>query len=237
MPLLSFRLNNPNLMFEATEKSDEWNFVLSGKCEQGWNSTSFTVKCGENSYDGFGADALLYIKKRRPRTEVPGISTIKPFDKDDEYRDIIQVSRPDSKVEQPLFQISVALPLEAYQRVIDTDWTKEVLKLSVETHLWEKILVYGSDPDGREIEWLADKQTYVFLEKVTVHFLSAPQKKLALKNKYLNALKNVENTLMPIEQMLASVEQATRSIGELRVSIIRAAWLLAAVVVVTALIR
>lgn len=237
MPHIRFCLKSPNLTFEATEQSDEWDFVLGGTCDQGWHSTSFTVKCGENSFDGLGADALIYIKKRPLRTEVPGISVLKPFDKDDKYRDIISVRCPDSKAEQPFFEVGVSLPPEAYQRVIDTDWTKEALTLSVETHLWEKIVIYGPDPDGREIEWLADKQKHVFLEKVSIHFLSAPRKKVALKNRYLDALKNVENTLTPVEPMFASVQRATQSIGELRATIIRATWVLAAVMVVTAFIR
>lgn len=237
MAHLSFRLTNPNLIFEVTEKSDEWDFWISGKCERGLNSRSFTVKCGDNSYDGFGAEALVHIKKRPPRTEVPGISVLKPFDKNDEYRDSISVHCPDSNDDQPFFEISVSLPPDAYQRVIDADWTKEVLTLSVETGLREQALIYGHDPDGREIEWLTDKQKYAFLEEVTVHFFSAAPQEVNLEEQALQSTEDVETTLAPVKQILALVGRVTESVGELRTSIIRAAWVLAVVLIVTAFIR
>ena len=143
MPVLTFSLKNPNFMFKATEKSDEWDFVLGGKCEKGWYSSSFTIRNGENSYEGFGATALVHVKRRPPRVEVPGISVLKPWDPDDEYRDIIRVDCPASKTGKPHFQLSVSLPLEAYQRVTDADWTKESLKLTVKTSLLEQSLIYA----------------------------------------------------------------------------------------------
>lgn len=233
MARLSFHLTSSNLIFEVTEKSDEWDCWLSGKCEE----ENFTVKCGDNSYSGLGAEALVHIKKRPPRTEVPGISVLKPFDKNDEYRDSIFVHCPDSKDDQLLFEISASLPSDAYQRVIETDWTQKTLTLSVGTGLREQALIYGHDPDGREIEWLTDKQKYAFLEEVTVHFLSAAPREVSLEEQALQSTADAEITLAPVEQILASVGRATESIGELRTSIIRAAWVLAVVLIVTAFIR
>lgn len=237
MVQLSFRLKNPNHIFSATKKSDKWDFRIMGKCEQGWSSRSFTVKCGDNSYDGFGVEAFVHIKKRPPRSEVPGISILKPFDENDEYRDAILVYCPDSEDDQPFFEISVSLPPDAYQRVIETDWTRNTLTLLVETGLREQALVSGHDPDGSEIEWLTDKQKYVFLEEVTVHFLSAVTREVNLEEQIPQNTEDTENTLTPVEQMLASVDHVIKSIGELRASIIRAAWVLGAVLVVTAFIR
>ena len=96
--------------------------------------------------------------------------------------------------------------------------------------------IYGPDPDGQEIEWLTDKMTYSFLQEVTVHFLSASPKKLKLKKKYLKVLKNIESTLTP-SPMLAPVERATQGIGDLRATIIRATWVIAALVIITAFIK
>lgn len=175
MAQLIFRVSRSRLDFDADEESDNWDFRLDGQCEKGWNLERFTVKHGENTYTGFGAPAAVYIHKRPPRSEVRGIPSAKPFDKDDAHRDIIRVHFPESMDEQPSFEINISLPPDAYQRVIDVDWTRQRLQLFVGTGVQEEALINVPHEWG-EIEWLADKREFAYLNKVSVHFLPLSSK-------------------------------------------------------------
>lgn len=134
---------------------------------KGWNE-SFTVKQGDKSYTGFGAPVAVLIHKRPPRTEVLGIPSEKPFNKDDAHRDIIHVHFPESMGEQPSFEICISLPPDAYQRVIDVDLTRQRLQLSVQTGALENALQHVA-LEFDEIEWLADKSDFSYLTEVTMN--------------------------------------------------------------------
>lgn len=171
MAQLIFRLSKSSVHFDADKESDNWDFRLHGQCVRGWNEESFTVKRGDNSYTGFGAPVVVYIHKRPPRTEVLGIPSDKPFDKDDAHRDIIHVACPESTGEQPSFQINISLPPDAYQRVIDVDWEYQRLHLFIRTGILEDALIV--DPyKWREIEWLVDTREYAYLNIVSLRFAS-----------------------------------------------------------------
>lgn len=173
MAQLEFRLVSPRLRFDATEKTDEWSCCLTGECVSTHVHPKFTIVCGDNSFDGFRTEALLvWIKVRPPRTEVPGIPDNKPFDKDDEHRDIIRVHCPNSKGDEPWFEITISLPSDAYQRVIDTDWTRQSISLFVETTIWGEAQSWHDD-----IKWLADKCAYAYLKKTSLFITSAPAQK------------------------------------------------------------
>lgn len=238
MAHLHFRLERPGLTFKVSQNTEEWILAVTGKCFRVSADESFVVKHGGKEYEGFGAAASIFIEKRPPITEMPRISIDKPWDPSDEHRDTIFVRCPDSSNEKPFFEISVSLPLEAYQRVRDNDWTKQTIQLSVQSGLMDPFLRYGNDPDGRELNWLTDEQPYVFLEEVTVYFLAADQgSKVDEEAEDEFGAEPVEKIPTHLEQMLASVGRATTSIESLRSSIIKAAWLLAAVVFFSAFIN
>lgn len=232
MPHLEFELNKPCLTFEGNKESDEWRFNIRGKCTSGRFDQRFAIMSGNKSYDGFGVEAVVYIKKRPPRSEVKGIPTDKPFDSNDKYRDMIYVTCPDSEIDQPFFQVTVSLPLDAYQRLIDSDWTNHTLVLSVENEIVGQALVYGDDPDGRDLEWRVDKANYVFLKEVRLHLLPHSEQQNAVKKS-----ENHNDAPTPMEHMLSAVERITLTIAELKVSVIKGAWVLAAVVLVSSFIK
>lgn len=238
MPHLDFELKNPCLTFEGNKESDKWRFNTSGKCthRQGFDQ-SFTITSGSKSYDGFGIEALVYIEKRPPRSEAQGIPTDKHFDPNDKCRDIIHVTCPGSEIDQPFFEVTASLPPDAYQRLIDTDWTKHTLILSVENEIMGQALVYGGDPDGREIEWHIDKENHVFLKEVRLHFLAHGEQKNHLDEKTSKQTEDADDAPTSNEHVLAAAERITVTIAELRASVIKAAWVLAAVVLVTSFIK
>lgn len=241
MPYLRIRLNEPALDFRVSQSSEEWELWFGGKSvRDAEDERTFTVKSGENNYDAFGAAVGVYISKRPPRAELAKIPADKPWDSADKHRDTIIVSCPESDDEALSFEISISLPADAYQRVMDADWAKHDLILLVELSITNgpegPVLQYGNHYDANEIEWLADKQKYLFLDDVIVHFL-APPTPIAASIENAEALADGEQAPVPLEQqMLASIERATKSIRELRGTAITAAWLLAAVIILAAFI-
>lgn len=227
MPMLKFRLTSPKLTFRANADSDEWVFCLMGKCEPIRDERSFKIVSGDNSYDGFGIYANVHIKQRLPRNESPREPTLKPYDRIDRNRDYISVflgfDAQDAEKSQPLFEVSVALPADAYHRVLESSWTTQTLELWVDIDHRSEALVYGNGPDGREIEWRTEKRYFEYLEEVSVFITEAPTPP--------------DDRKAAAEQMLAAVERVTASIGALRATIIRAAWVLSVILIVIAFIK
>lgn len=228
MPHLQFRIKQPYLSFEVNGTTERWHHNLKGICVRPHGDHSLTVKHEKKKYDGFGAKTIVQIKKRPPRSE-------------DEYikiddRDRISVwfydqTDEDAHLgdENPHFEASISLPPDAYQRVIDNDWSKQHLILSVRTMLSSRAVTYGHDPNGDEVEWTAGERSDADLESFSLEFCSATEVD--------DDEEETAKPASPLEQVLASVERATKAIGELRSSVIMAAWLLATVVVVTAFIK
>lgn len=234
MPRLKFELEKPHLVFEGNAKSDNWYFEIHGKCSPKHNSyKSFTIKSGNNTYNGLGGKAIFYIKKRPERSNLQGIPTDKPFDPNDKYRDYIHITCPESDIESPFFQITVCLPPEAYQRLIDTNWLQQKLILSIENEIMGQALIFGNDPDGRDIEWQVDIATWVFIKEVGLHFLPHHDHD---KNK--NREQDISNkTNTSIETITANTDRIISKIDELRGGMIKAVYLLGAALLIATFIK
>lgn len=228
MPHLSFRIKQPYLSFEVNGSAERWHYHLIGICARRRGDRRLTVKHENKKYDGFGAKTVVQIKKRPPRTEDQYIKiddrdriSVWFYDQTDEYAHLGD--------EDPHFEASISLPPDAYQRVVDNDWSKQHLILSVSTMLSSRAVTYSHAPDGSEVEWTAGERSDADLESFSIEFCSATETD--------DDQEETEKPASPLEKVLASVERATKAIGELRSSVIMAAWLLAAVVVVAAFIK
>lgn len=235
MAVLTFRLESPRLTFSANDKSDEWTFHLIGEFERDLSRRSFTIVRGDNSYDGFGVHAIVRISMRLPRIDLPGTPIRNPYKHGEEGRDRIFVHCFDDGPSS--FEVKIHLPPDAYQRVIEADWTREALTLTVFTDSQDDALVYGNDPDGSDVEWLTDKKAYAYLESAIVSFSPTVSQKVSLEDQTFQANADDEKPAPLVQQIIDSVERATASIGELRATIVIVAWVLVAVMVVTAFIR
>lgn len=235
MPYLTFRLDSPRLSFSSNAESDEWSFHLIGEFERDPGRRSFTIVRGEKSYDGFGIHAIVHINMRLPEANLPATPTRSPSKHGEECRDTIFVHCFDDGPSS--FDVNIHLPPDAYQRIIEADWTKEALTLTVRTDSQDDALVYGFDPDGSDVEWLTDKKPYAYLEEVSVSFSPTASQKVSLEDQTFQANADDERPGTPVQRILDSVERATASIGELRATIVKVAWVLVAVLVVTAFIR
>lgn len=235
MPYLTFRLDSPRLTFSANDKSDEWTFHLIGEFERNRSTECFTIVRGDNSYDGFGIQAIVHINMRLPEANLPATPTRSPSKHGEECRDTIFVHCFDDGPSS--FEVKIHLPPDAYQRIIEADWTKEALTLTVHTDSQNDALVYGFHPDGSDVEWLTDKKPYAYLEEVSVSFSPTVSQKVSFEVQTLQANEDDEKPATQVQQIIDSVERATASVGELRATIVKVAWVLVAVMVITAFIR
>ncbi len=180
---------------------------------------------------------FVHVQRRPPRSEAKGVPTDKPFDPNDKYRDVIQVTFPKSEVEQPFFQIIISLPSAAYFRLIETDWTKNVLILSVESEAMGRALVYGGGPAVRDIEWRVDIEKHVFLKEVRLHFLSRGDQDNQANEKTAQESAECDEGPPLIEEMLAATERTRVAIAILRISVIKCTLVLAVVVLIASIIK
>lgn len=251
MPSLNINLTSSIVNFTGEEKTDEWRLVLCGKTERGDGYKSFEILGENHSWSGYGAEVRVFVEKRLPRTEAAGIPAEMPWVNHEDPRDKILVFCPDDHLDQPYFEISIWLPPDAFQRLVDVDWTCQEINLYVSTplpietteHKWA--LIYGFDPDGREIEWRTNIRNYEYLESVTIRFSPAQSQKVHFA-KFTNQDEDDDDegnekigkgTPDPLVQIRDNVESVITSVGALRRSIIRIAWVLGSLLIISMLAR
>jgi len=153
---------------------------------------------------------------------------------------VIHVTCLNEYIDKPYFEISIWLPADAYQRVANVDWTRQAVNLWVRTPLFgpgELPFVFGNDPDGHDQVWRIAVRPYEYLQEVTISLTPTATQKVSLEVQTLPANEDDEKPATQVQQILDSVECAAASIGELRATIVKVAWVLVAVMVVTAFIR
>lgn len=228
MPTLHFKIENPCHAFKSNYESDSSRFTCTGSC----GHEVFTIISSDRNYDGFGVAAHIRINKRAPRIEVIGATALQARSPADKDRDVINVWLPDSEVEQPEFEISLSLPSDAFERLVTLDWNANEVILYVSNEARGQAITYGECPDGSDIKWDANIAKYVFLDSISLHFM--PQKKINARfyEKSVAISGDIHNVIPLIERVLHSVERLSDTIRHCRRGVIRAAWGIAAVVIV-----
>jgi hypothetical protein len=148
------------------------------------------------------------------------------------------VTCPELEADKPYFEVSIWLPPDAYRKVIYMDWSKSDLALTVENAVMGQALVYGPDPDGREIEWDVDKGNYVFLKEARLHFFPRQKSEVEINEKELREHgRRLELSAGVADDLVNAIDRLTNSFGELKVGMVKAAWLVTSVIIVSHLLK
>lgn len=177
MPFLEFRITATCLSLQIDQATESWKLTASAVCASLFPSPdSFRLRHEGQIYSGNNAEARLTIESRPSRVELPAIGTDKPYDPKDEHRDIVRVDFLEEPIQQPYFQLTISLADDAFQRLASADLGKTKVIVVVENEILGQALVYGDDPDGRDIVWNADEAQYLFLRRVNINFMSPANK-------------------------------------------------------------
>ena len=177
MPTLNFLLTNPRLTLEAKKNSEEWTLGFDAKIvrPEGFRER-FTIFCGGKEYDGYDTNCTAIIKQRTAKNE----SQPSPVETNDsKLAEEVVEKRPgyvgvaypppewnDSEKFPPFFTIKILLPADTFLRVLQANPETHLTHLSLDTNIRDEGLVYGNDPDGKEIEWRAEKKSLCDLESI-----------------------------------------------------------------------
>lgn len=182
MPVLEFLLENSQLIYRAEKDSEEWALVLDAKLQK--NYDSFEVFLGSDIYDGFGLDCLVKIKQRTPQNTA-WVERSAGFAQEASDGNLSETALkkclgkialiywqadPEFK---PYFEITILLPTDEFFRV-QAYFETCLAYLHIETNLFSPGLIYGDDPDGRDLKWLADKVEVAIAESMSLRFTPHP---------------------------------------------------------------
>ena len=122
---LTFQINCVNRIYEMTEHSDKSELYLNGVLSSSSDDIGreadepIHIQYYGMTHDIANLDTLVSVRKRPPRSEVPGIPCTQPWTSNDEPRDHIRI---DGLSEQyGHIQIGIFVPLEIYERLYNTD--------------------------------------------------------------------------------------------------------------------
>lgn len=182
MPLLGFLLESSQLTYSADKESEEWILVSNVKLLKSYKS--FEVFLGSNIYDAFGLDANVKIKQRTPQNiawvERGAGFVLKASDgklAESEIKGglgtialVYWSGDPDFK---PSFEIIILLPTDEFLRV-QAYLERFIAYLYIETNLFGPGLIYGDDPDGKDLKWLTDKVEVAIAESISLRVTPHP---------------------------------------------------------------
>jgi hypothetical protein len=204
MPALTFKIIDPCYQYNSKLDEDSFRMTANGKCIETWSRKYFTVFKDDGKWDGFGSSAHITFTQRDNRSETVGIPVDEPFNADFTDRDVISVSIFENHV---YFDIHLFLPFGAFERMKSTNWSIEEVELTVNNGLFGQprfprgsgALISGPDPEGYEIEWHVDRQTYQFIEEFYIRFFPKSDENVNISD-VLKILKDSKNELTQIIQ-------------------------------------
>lgn len=246
MPSITFQLSGPCHQYNSSVDEDDYSMSVEGKCVETWHRKYFTIFKDGVEFNGFEGYASISFRQRVARSEKLGIPVDEPFNRDDPDRDAISVNIYSNEV---FFNISISLPPDSFERLKNTNWAFERVELTVNNGLFgqprfprgEGALISGPDPDGYEIEWHVDRQSYQFIEDFYIRFFPIAHENLEfpiLKNfideKISLALSNFDKK---IDHFVESNSRINLSVYDVSTSIYRCALaLIASIFMATACI-
>lgn len=161
MPYLRFKLTNPRRYIEVEKGSEQSRLTFDAAPEPFRDAGTFKIIAPKATLDGFRIKGTVYLQSDVP---IKG--------KDSTLHCIYQ-SNNDGVGENCLawYEVYVYLSNESADKLMQVDLDKNDIRLDIETPLpntsaTEAIpLVYGDDPDGKELEWHVRKSNHISIVK------------------------------------------------------------------------
>lgn len=169
MPTLKFQLRSPRLVLDAKLGQEEWRLIFEATNQPIRDGDSFKILCRGKQYDAFSTSGTVYIGPRANPAE-----HLSP-EKNDGAIGSIGVVYPleDWGEIPPFFEANISLSADSFRRLIETHTHVRAIELWVSTAAGENGLIYGDDPNGRELEWWVERSNSTVAESISIRFIDA----------------------------------------------------------------
>jgi hypothetical protein len=168
MPTLKFQLRNPRLVLDAKPGHEEWRLIFEATSQPVRDGDSFKILLRGKRYDAFCTSGTVYIS---PRANLPDQPS--PERTDGAVCSLAVVYSPEDWGDTaPFFEVKVSVNADSFHRLIQTPTHVRATELWVSTVMGEDGLIYGNDPDGRELEWWVEKSNLADAESISIRFIS-----------------------------------------------------------------
>lgn len=175
MPAFTFLLTNPRLCLEAKNESERWSLSFDAKIER---AGTFKIFSDGTEHDGYKMDGKLFIECRSSQKEPPRLPSthtkewILSTEPTPSYirLDTIPPEYQTGEAAWPRLGIVASLTSDPLFRLFQASAQASSVEVYVSTptskHDEEKGFTFGSDIDGRDIEWRIDNKDHAFVESL-----------------------------------------------------------------------
>jgi len=166
MPVLKFRLGSRRLILDASPNAEEWEFVFDAVNQPVDDGQTFKIRTRGKEHDAYGITGTVFIRPKLRRLEQSSaeqgvsIGSVAVIHPPEDWEDI-----------SPFFEAEFFLSAESFRRLVETDTRTSTIELWVTTTMNEKGLIYGNDPDGKELEWWPERSNIANIESISVRFI------------------------------------------------------------------
>lgn len=166
MPVLKFRLGSRRLILDASSSAEEWKLVFDAANQPVDDGQTFKIRSRGKEYDAYGTTVTVNIR--------PRVASLERSSKEDSIGigSVTVMHPPEDWGEfAPIFEAQLLVSAESFRRLLEAEIQNSVIELWVTTAMNEKGLIYGDDPDGRELEWWPERSNISNVESISVRFI------------------------------------------------------------------
>ena len=164
MPVLRFQLQSRRIILDASLGKEEWKLVFGAVSVPVDDGQSFKILSRGKRYDAYRIAGTVYMRPNtsRPEQHPPelGVGSVSLIHPPDDLGGI-----------QPFFEAKFFLSAESFHHLLTTDYLSPIIELWATTAMNENGLIYGNDPDGRELEWWPERSNTSVVETVSIRFI------------------------------------------------------------------
>jgi hypothetical protein len=174
MPILKFHLQKPRLVLDVEPSQEEWELIFDARIQHIKDGDSFNILFRGKQYDAFTIGGTAYIRARANPGEQSS-REIKRLRSEFGENAIgsIGVSYSSEQWEEipPFFDITIALSPDSFRSLVERYVDAHIIALWITTPIAGNGLIYGNDPNGREIEWWVERSNSSVAESASLRLI------------------------------------------------------------------